>query len=238
MTGMNSNPQASSRIRAGFLRALVATACAALAPVASAGSEARLIIETRPGGFAFELTGDKGIGPWVLQHSLDGKAWGHLLFMDDSDGMPSLEIQLGILAIPDARKGLFRAVRLEGDDPRLRRFLDERAKWRLSGHDDYQYQLQQNFGFIFWRGTINVTNDQVSSFTTISLEPPFVSNPEIPSIDRLFERIANAIAQDAHEIRVTWHPSLGYPMTCFIDLEEFLADEESSWTIESFTPAP
>jgi hypothetical protein len=237
MLDWNTNPHSPSTIRATLHRALVALALAALAPGARAEPEARLQIESRPGGFAFELTGSTGAGPWVLQHSLDGTAWDDILFMEDATGTPSLEIQLRVLPVPDAQTGLFRAVRLGGDDPFLRRFLEERSKWRLAGIDDYQYQLQQNFSIVSWRGTIKVMNEQVASFTTISLYPSFVSTPEIPTIDRLFERIADAIAQDAYEIRVTWHPTLGYPTTCYIDLEQFLADEESGWTIESFTPS-
>lgn len=208
-------------------------------PCSRADTEALLHIEARADGFAFRLAGAEGGAPWLLQHSRDGTAWEDLLFLDGkvNGGEGSeLEVRLGILEEPDARRGFFRAVRLEQDEPLLRRLLAERARWRLSGFDSYQYQLRQNFGWISWLGIVTVRNREVASFETIDLQPPVVEPPEAPTIEELFGRIADAMARDAELIEVTWHPDFGYPSSCYIDFSTLIADEEQGWAIDAFTP--
>ena len=209
-------------------------------PCSRADTEALLHIEARADGFAFRLAGAEGGAPWLLQHSLDGRAWEDLLFLDgkaDGGGQPAVEVRLGILEEPDAHRGFFRAVQLEQDDPLLRRLLAERARWRLSGFDSYQYRLRQNFGWISWLGIVTVRNREVAAFETIDLQPPVVEPPEAPTIEDLFGRIADAIARDAEMIDVTWHPDFGYPSSCYIDFSTLIADEEQGWTIDEFTPS-
>jgi len=215
--------------------------------ITSAGTradpDAGLQVETRPDGLAFQLdqTDTGGTGPWVLQQSRDGRQWVDIQFWEDGAGgaaPPDISIPWTIIAEPSARAGLFRAIRLESDDPFRRRFVAERSKWRRSGKRTYQYDLSQNSGRVLWRGIVNVTDNAVTSSTTIEFQPPFFEPPEIPTIEELFGRIADAIAADAHEITVTWDRDTGAPLTCFIDLDERIADEESGWSILSIGDQP
>jgi len=221
--------------------ATVMVAAVAPLPCARAEPEAILQMVARADGFAFDLLGAEGSAPWLLQHSRDGRGWEDLIFLEGTAGgraVPGVEVRRGALPVRDARRGFFRAVQLASDEPLRRRYLEERVRWRLSGFDRYQYQLRQNFGSISWLGAVVVVDDEVASFETIELQPPEVEVPEVPTIDRLFDRIADAIARDAESIEVTWHPEFGFPSSCYIDYFAFLADEEQGWTIDAFTPSP
>ncbi len=210
-------------------------------PGVRADPDATLRVETRVDGLAFDLTGTGGTGPWLLQHSRNGRDWEDVQFWEAGEKgaePPEIAIPWGILSDPDAPEGFFRAIQLENDDPFRRRFLAERAKWRLSGNDSYQYELSQNFGRISWRGIVNVADGEITSFTTLDPRPPSGNPPPVPTINGLFERIANAIAANAVTINVTWDQDTGAPLTGYIDLDELLADEESGWSINAFPPAP
>lgn len=228
-------------IQSAILRQFIVSILVVAFADVHADPAANLRVETRPDGLAFQLTDLGGTGPRILQQSRDGKRWVDVGFWEDGEGgaaPPEIFLPWAIIAEPNTRAGLFRAVRLKDDDPFRRRFVAERTKWRLSGNHTYQYELSQNFGMVSWRGLVNVTDNEVSSFTTIDLWPPIFELPEIPSIDGLFDRIAIAIANEAHEINVSWDRENGAPLTGYIDLEEFLADEESGWSIHTFTPVP
>lgn len=217
-----------------LLVALSACTCASAEP------EVRLRIQTRPQGLAFQLDdAEATAGPWLLQHSPDGRGWKDLVFFADAQNgaePPRIQIEWGALPMPQARKGYFRALQSAQKNPLLQRLLDERIKWRLLSTHGYRYKLRQNFGQISWHGNVIVTNNKVSSFETIDLQPPVVNVPEVPTIDSLFDRISAAIAANAAAINVVWHPIYGFPTSCFIDRELLLADEESGWSIDVFTP--
>lgn len=210
-----------------------------LAPLLHAGPQ--LAVEPRPGGVAFFLTETAGTTPWVLEHSRDGATWTPLAFFaQNGDGStdPNLDLSRELLDDANAAGGLFRAVQLAEDDPFLRQFVTEQAKWRTSGATGYQYELAQSAGWTSWRGLISVTGGEVTSYRTFERFPPEFGDPQIPSVNELFARIADAIARDAFEIRVTWDRTLGYPVSGYIDLDDMIADEQSGWTVHSFTLVP
>ncbi len=217
-----------------YLGAIFAVATVLAAAVARAERAPLLHIEPQANGFALRIAGALVGESWVLQHSREGRTWNDVLFLDGSGEW--IAIPTAILTDPDGGTGLFRAVQLAADDPLLRRFLAERAKWRLSGIDSYAFEFMQSSGPIFWHGAVTVTDGAVVSSETIEIYPPFFEAPEAPTIDRLFERIASAIANDAETIDVTWHPVYGFPGTCFIDLSALIADEEQSWSVDAFVP--
>ena len=224
------------------LSALLLAFALTFAPVSTEASVS-LGIDARSDTISFQLSSEDPVsdGPWLLQASSDGKDWEDLLFFGFVPGVglpPALEVPWAALPDPVSKTGFFRAVQLPEEDFFLRDFLSQRAKWRSQEYGNYEYTVVQNFGWIFWRGTISVSGGGVSSFQTIELLPSFVETPEVPTIDRLFERIEDALAADAASINVTWHPVHGYPTTCLIDFDAAIADEEQGWTIESFSPPP
>ena len=215
---------------------MVATAVASLPP---AVADAQLHVEDVDDGYRFHLTGSMEGSRWLLQHSSDGKNWQDLLFLDgDGEGgvPPAIDVPLAILAHPDTPRCLFRAVQSSEDSQLLRRLLTERAKWRLSGIDGYRYELRQNSGPILWRGKITVFGGEVAAFETIEQWPLDFPLPDIPTIEGLFVRVADAIASLAEVIDVEWDPAFGFPRVCFIDVSKLIADEERGWTVEAFAP--
>lgn len=205
----------------------------------AAAPEPLIQIEPVAGGFRASLAGGGASDPWVIQHSTDARVWRNLKFFEAEDGeAPSVEVPLELLPQPDAPRGFFRAVRLAEDSALLRRFLAERAKWRLGAVAGYTYELRQNMGSISWRGSINVSGGEIASFQTIDLQPPFVEVPEIPTIEDLFDRIEQAIGSGAATIDVSWDAKSGVPLSAFIDFDPLLADEEQGWNVESITFNP
>jgi hypothetical protein len=47
-----------------------------------------------------------------------------------------------------------------------------------------------------------------------------------PTVEALFDILRDAYADEAHEVRVTYDPALGYPVDFWIDYDEMTADEE------------
>jgi hypothetical protein len=209
-------------------------------PCAYAEKDVALHLDLSADGLTFRLVGDGGDSPWVLQHSQDGKVWEDLLFLDRKEDGSGPGVEVALSALPGRAVGsaLFRAVRLKDDDPARRDALAARSRWRLSGfgRDRYRYEIRWQFSFFFWHRTVTVVDDEVVSSETIESQPPWAEAPELPTIDDLFDKIADARASDADTIEVSWHPEFGFPSSGFIDLSLLIADEEQSWTIESFSP--
>ncbi|MFB2896685.1 DUF6174 domain-containing protein [Aerosakkonemataceae cyanobacterium BLCC-F50] len=83
-------------------------------------------------------------------------------------------------------------------------------------------------------------NINVRSGRTASITPETSRNrvnreffQKYDSIDKLFEIIRSAIAQNAYKVDVKYHPSLGYPTQITIDYNKQMADEELFLTINS-----
>jgi hypothetical protein len=52
------------------------------------------------------------------------------------------------------------------------------------------------------------------------------NDDNIPTIEGLFEEIQRAIESNAFRVDVQYDAELGYPLSIYIDYEEFIADEE------------
>ena len=55
--------------------------------------------------------------------------------------------------------------------------------------------------------------------------------PYVLTVEEAFAMLQTAIDQQVHELRVTFDSQLGFPTDAYIDWEEWLADEEESFTI-------
>lgn len=213
-------------------------------PTSRADEHPQLTIKIAHDLASFELStteGKDGKKLWKLQSSSDGIEWTDfrdILEAGALDGTLILEVEFSELPPAEEGKSLFRAAELSEREIFVRRVAEQREIWRNSGTNDYELLLRQNFGAISWRGKVQVEDNEVVSYKTINLDPPVVGDPNIPSINDLFDKIESAILQNAETINVTWDPTFGYPVTCFIDLSLELADEEKGWTVERLTVSP
>ncbi len=186
----------------------------------------------------FQLEAATGTDPRVLQHSVDGKTWEDVIFLEQlAPGVdPAIEIARKVLAGGVAKSGFFRAARLEEDDFPYRTFLESRVKWRTEGPSRYPYVVSSSRGLVSSETSYTVIDGETTMFEVISIYPPFFTPPSDRTIEDWFQIIASAREQDAVTIDVTWDRGLGFPATGFIDLDERLADEEQQWSIREVTP--
>ena len=205
------------------------------ATLSQAELQPTLNLDLSAGRLTFDLVGDVGSDPWILQHSVDGKAWRDLVFLERDGGLSVPGVELDLKALPEGRtrSAMFRAVQLAAEDPFYREFLAARARWEAARLASYHYELRWNWSRLFWHGNLTVIDDEVASSEAISSFPEGIGPLDLLTIDGWFDKIADARAQGAEMIEVRWHPELGYPESGFIDVSLLIADEEQSWTIRS-----
>jgi len=56
------------------------------------------------------------------------------------------------------------------------------------------------------------------------------------TVEGLFRTLEKAYAQGAAEVRVQYHPQLGYPTDVYIDYDQRLADEEAGYVLSNLAP--
>ena len=189
--------------------------------------------------FSFQMVGEDAFGEWLLQFSTDGSDWQDLLFLErgaEAGAVPGVQVSPAALPVPSAERGLFRVVEYPEADRFYREYLAARSRWRASGLTSYRYGFRWST-MIFWDGSIEVTEGEVSSYERLEAFPPFFEEPPMyRTIEGLFDRIADARARDAASIEVTWDPEFGYPRSAAIDQSLLIADEEQYWSIEFLEP--
>jgi hypothetical protein len=106
----------------------------------------------------------------------------------------------------------------------------ERA-WQRAGVASYEYAVERLcFCTPEGRGPVRVRveNGVVTQRTYVGSGDP-VPGPLaelFPSVEGLFDILAEAIASGAHSVRATYDPDLGVPLDFWIDYSEQVADEE------------
>ena len=77
------------------------------------------------------------------------------------------------------------------------------------------------------QGTIPTERVYTESGQAVSAELA----PFFPTIDGLFDVLADAFDRDAHEVRVTYDGETGIPVDVWIDYEQYTADEELGFAV-------
>jgi hypothetical protein len=118
------------------------------------------------------------------------------------------------------------------------------ATWNRFGPDSYVYAMAR-ICFCPVEYTMPV---RVRVVQGVAVERTFVGTgdpvPEsmehlFPTIDGLFDILRQAYAEDAHDVRVSYDPDLGYPTEFGIDYDEHVADEELGVNVtEAVVPVP
>ena len=104
-------------------------------------------------------------------------------------------------------------------------------RWDRFGPDSYVYALSR-ICFCPLEYTmpvrVRVEQDVAVDWIFVATGEPVPESMEhlFPPIDGLFEILRRAYAEDADEVQVSYHPTLGYPTDFGIDYDEQVADEE------------
>jgi hypothetical protein len=85
---------------------------------------------------------------------------------------------------------------------------------------------------------ITVTNGSISSAIYVETEQavPAGVRSRLVTIDGVFDKIQDAIDEDAHAITIEYDTELGFPKSVAIDYDAQVADEELSLTISDVVP--
>ncbi len=126
---------------------------------------------------------------------------------------------------------------IASSSPAQSQLQQNRQLWRTQNISNYRYTLQVGcfcLPEVTQPVVIEVRNGKVVSMIGVNTRKPV--NPEYfkdyNSIPKLFNLVQNAIANRAHRISVTYHPTRGYPTQISIDQSQQMADEERYFTIE------
>lgn len=112
-----------------------------------------------------------------------------------------------------------------------------RARWAASGPDAYTMtQSRSCFCPRDVTGPFEVTVRD-GAVTSVTLDGAPVPTDRAVTVDALFDLIAEAHARSAAEVRVSYHPSLGYPTEIWIDYDRQMADEEAGYAVTALAPA-
>lgn len=125
----------------------------------------------------------------------------------------------------------------EGPEPRV--LGEARARWERAAIDDYTFELRR----VCFCGDIEpvriVVRDGVAvSYTVVETGEPLAAESRqwYPTVDGLFDFVAEAIERDAHRIDARYDDGRGYPIHLFVDYDERVADEEMGYEVSGFTP--
>ena len=126
----------------------------------------------------------------------------------------------------------------DGADDDLRR---ARARWARAALADYDLVMSRRC-FCIDVGPVMVSvRSGVRVETRVLVddaEGPLAPNlvPFYPTVDELFAVIEQALDDGVHELRVTYHPSLGYPTDVWVDRSPAIADEEFGYDVALVVP--
>ena len=107
-----------------------------------------------------------------------------------------------------------------------------RALWADAGFADYQMTLTRScFCPEDFRGPFAVSVED-ETVTEVEFQGRDLSTDRALTVEALFDLLQDAYDQGAARVDVTYHPTLGYPMSLYIDVSEMMADEEVGYTVE------
>ncbi|MDX1419891.1 MAG: DUF6174 domain-containing protein [Rubricoccaceae bacterium] len=113
-----------------------------------------------------------------------------------------------------------------------------RARWQAAGLADYRFVYEVScFCPEDARGPFTITvRDGVVQEVLFQGRPLDPEDPRHPTLDALFTTLGDAFSADAALVRAAYHPTLGYPLSAYVDYETMMADEELGFAVSAFTP--
>jgi hypothetical protein len=114
------------------------------------------------------------------------------------------------------------------DVPPATALAQAEARWRERGPKTYQYQIAITcFCPPFLNDRVRVTN---------GVPDPVKGLDGFNSVEKLFERIRQAISRGQYRISVKYDEQLGYPRSADLDPRREVKDDELYFVVRSFRP--
>ena len=128
-----------------------------------------------------------------------------------------------------------------GDDDEPQRppdaYYAARNTWSAHALGNYQFTLRQ-VCFCPHESPIVVTvaDGKLAGATYVDTGEAVAAarQAQLPTIDGLFDLLANAYAGGADDVRVTYDGALGYPVSLRIDYDRAASDEEVGYNVSDF----
>lgn len=123
----------------------------------------------------------------------------------------------------------------------LHELSTNRARWSRVGPDAYSYAVRRlcfcaGPALVAVRVTVLEDGTVERVYVETGEEVPEELQELFPTVDGLFDVLADAFDRNAHSVEVTYDPSSGAPLDIFIDYRENVADEELGFdVVESVT---
>lgn len=106
-----------------------------------------------------------------------------------------------------------------------------RALWEARGAEDYRYEFRTLCFCLNLHGLVEVRDGAVVAVTDLETGEPVTGDPfdRYPTVEELFDTLAQWIAREPFRMEVTYDPELGYPRSASFDFEETVIDEEQAF---------
>ena len=119
---------------------------------------------------------------------------------------------------------------------------ESRARWENLSMTSYEYVVARScFCPPSFLGPVRVRVEDgvvtARTFVDGTDTGPDEPGSWFPSVEGLFDLLAEAYERDAHRVEVTYDPETGVPLDVYIDYEEYIADEEQGFSVQSL-PVP
>lgn len=113
-----------------------------------------------------------------------------------------------------------------------------RARWEARGPADYRYEYRTFCFCPNLHGLVEVRDGAVAAVTDLETGEPVTGEPldGYPTVEELFETLAEWIAREPFHMEVTYDPDIGHPRSASFDFEENVADEEQAFEVSGLTP--
>jgi hypothetical protein len=114
---------------------------------------------------------------------------------------------------------------------------EARLKWNKQGYDSYTFNYNRSC-FCPWASVtfnVKVISDKITYLADLAGNV-IVDSTEFQyfyTIDRLFDLLEEADKQNAAQLDYSFNKDFGYPEHIYVDYSEQIADDESSFTIDS-----
>lgn len=118
---------------------------------------------------------------------------------------------------------------------------DARASWQRAGPESYEYVYHVLcFCAIVEPVRIVVVEDSVTAAFFVEGDQPLPPEQAawMPTVDDLFDRLADVLEQDPVEYSAEFDPALGFPTRASVDVSRQIADEEFSFTAYELVTDP